>query len=49
MFLRAYNEGHDLAVHTYTHPHMTTQTNEQVVAEVSYYGVRFNLEVYHVF
>ncbi|KAF5370111.1 hypothetical protein D9758_001046 [Tetrapyrgos nigripes] len=36
MFLRAYREGHDLAVHTYTHPHMTTQTNEQVVAELGW-------------
>ncbi|KAF5361427.1 hypothetical protein D9758_006124 [Tetrapyrgos nigripes] len=36
MFLCAYDEGHDLAVHTYTHPHMTTQTNEQVVAQLGW-------------
>ncbi|KAF5370107.1 hypothetical protein D9758_001048 [Tetrapyrgos nigripes] len=36
MFLRALTEGHDLAVHTWTHPYMTTQTNEQVVAELGW-------------
>jgi chitin deacetylase len=33
-FLAAYNAGHDIAVHTWTHPYMTTLTNERVVAEV---------------
>ncbi|KIY65692.1 carbohydrate esterase family 4 protein [Cylindrobasidium torrendii FP15055 ss-10] len=35
-FLAIYDQGGHLAVHTYTHPHMTSQTNEQVVAELGY-------------
>ncbi|KAI8079457.1 hypothetical protein BDF21DRAFT_494038 [Thamnidium elegans] len=31
---RAINDGHVLCVHTWSHPAMTTQTNEQVVAEL---------------
>lgn len=33
-FLLAFNKGHDIAAHTWTHPYMTTLSNEQVVAEV---------------
>jgi peptidoglycan/xylan/chitin deacetylase (PgdA/CDA1 family) len=33
-FIQEFNLGNDIAVHTWTHPHMTTQSNEQVVAEV---------------
>jgi chitin deacetylase len=32
-FLEAYNMGGDIAVHTYTHPHMTTLTDEELVAQ----------------
>lgn len=32
--VRALNNGHVLCVHTWSHPQMTTQTNEQVVAEL---------------
>ncbi|KAI7907946.1 chitin deacetylase [Cokeromyces recurvatus] len=31
---RALNDGHVLCVHTWSHPQMTTQTNEKVVAEL---------------
>jgi peptidoglycan/xylan/chitin deacetylase (PgdA/CDA1 family) len=33
-FTKMFNMGDDIAVHTWTHPHMTTQSNLQVVAEV---------------
>ncbi|KAI9264435.1 hypothetical protein BY458DRAFT_587633 [Sporodiniella umbellata] len=33
---RAYNEGHELAIHTWSHPYLTTLTNEQVVAELKW-------------
>jgi chitin deacetylase len=36
VFLKAFNAGHDIAVHTWTHPYMTTLTNEEVVAELGY-------------
>lgn len=33
----AYNvSGDDIAVHTWTHPYMTTLSNEQVVAEIGW-------------
>ncbi|KAJ6460830.1 carbohydrate esterase family 4 protein [Mycena vitilis] len=35
-FTEMYNMGHDIAVHTWTHPHMTTQSNLQVVAELGW-------------
>lgn len=35
-FKGIYNANADLAVHTYTHPHMTTQTNEQVLAQIGW-------------
>ncbi|KAG7449211.1 chitin deacetylase [Guyanagaster necrorhizus] len=35
-FNAAYNIGGDIAVHTYTHPYMTTLTNIQVVAELGW-------------
>ncbi|KAK7039655.1 carbohydrate esterase family 4 protein [Favolaschia claudopus] len=35
-FTRMFKNGDDLAVHTWTHPHMTTQSNLQVVAELGY-------------
>jgi chitin deacetylase len=36
VFLKAFNAGHDIAVHTWTHPYMTTLTNEEVIAELGY-------------
>ncbi|KAJ7804057.1 carbohydrate esterase family 4 protein [Mycena olivaceomarginata] len=35
-FIQEFNLGNDIAVHTWTHPHMTTQSNEQVVAELGW-------------
>ncbi|KAJ7128367.1 hypothetical protein C8R44DRAFT_909448 [Mycena epipterygia] len=35
-FQKAFAQGDDIAVHTWTHPHMTTQTNLQVVAELGW-------------
>ncbi|KAG0270884.1 chitin deacetylase [Linnemannia exigua] len=32
---RAYNEGHQIAIHTWSHPSMTSLTNEQIVAELN--------------
>jgi chitin deacetylase len=34
-FLGAFDAGNDLAVHTWSHPHMTALSNADVVAEVS--------------
>jgi peptidoglycan/xylan/chitin deacetylase (PgdA/CDA1 family) len=31
---RAYKTGHELAMHTWSHSYLTTETNEQVVAEL---------------
>ncbi|KAI9248174.1 hypothetical protein BY458DRAFT_526585 [Sporodiniella umbellata] len=36
---RALNDGHVLCIHTWSHPQMTTQTNEQVVAQL-YWSLR---------
>ena len=37
VFLRAFQElDHDIGAHTWTHPYMTTLTNEQVVAELGW-------------
>lgn len=33
-FQTTFNSGHDICVHTWTHPLMTTKTNLEVVAEV---------------
>lgn len=33
---RAYDEGHELAIHTWTHSYMTTLSNEQIVAELKW-------------
>ncbi|KAJ7185323.1 glycoside hydrolase/deacetylase [Mycena filopes] len=35
-FLAAFNRGDDIAVHTWTHPHMTTQSNLQVLGELGW-------------
>jgi peptidoglycan/xylan/chitin deacetylase (PgdA/CDA1 family) len=35
-FLTAFNADHDIAVHTWSHPHMTTLSNEAVVAELGW-------------
>ncbi|KAK0468364.1 carbohydrate esterase family 4 protein [Desarmillaria tabescens] len=35
-FLAAYDIGGDIAVHTYTHPYMTTLSNLQIVAELGW-------------
>ncbi|KAJ7825494.1 hypothetical protein B0H14DRAFT_3088623 [Mycena olivaceomarginata] len=36
LFTQMFNMGDDLAVHTWSHPYMTTQTNLQVVAELGW-------------
>jgi len=33
---RAYNEGHQIAIHTWSHPAMTSLSNEQIVAELKW-------------
>ncbi|KAG0370648.1 hypothetical protein BC939DRAFT_503791 [Gamsiella multidivaricata] len=33
---RAYQEGHHIAIHTWSHPAMTSLTNEQIVAELKW-------------
>ncbi|CEP19317.1 hypothetical protein [Parasitella parasitica] len=33
---RAYDEGHEIAIHTWTHSYMTTLTNEEIVAELKW-------------
>ncbi|KAF9485353.1 chitin deacetylase [Pholiota conissans] len=35
-FLSAFNAGHDIAVHTWTHPYMTTLSSLQIVGELGY-------------
>ncbi|PPQ91816.1 hypothetical protein CVT25_000265 [Psilocybe cyanescens] len=35
-FLTAFNAGHDIAVHTWTHPYMTTLSNLQVVGQLGW-------------
>ncbi|KAJ7063723.1 carbohydrate esterase family 4 protein [Mycena amicta] len=35
-FLTAFNQGDDIAVHTWSHPYMTTMTNAQVIAELGW-------------
>ncbi|KAJ3563277.1 hypothetical protein NP233_g9041 [Leucocoprinus birnbaumii] len=35
-FVKAFNAGDDIAVHTYTHPYMTTLSNEEVVAQLGW-------------
>ncbi|KAF7301704.1 Chitin deacetylase [Mycena indigotica] len=35
-FLSAFNMGGDIAVHTYTHPYMTTLSNEAIVAQLGW-------------
>jgi chitin deacetylase len=35
-FSTAFGADHDIAVHTFTHPYMTTKSNLDVVAEVSF-------------
>ena len=34
-FLSAFEAGHDIAVHTWSHPYMTTLNDVDVVAQVS--------------
>ncbi|KAI8645865.1 hypothetical protein BD408DRAFT_411182 [Parasitella parasitica] len=34
--MRAYEEGHEIAIHTWTHNYMTTLTNEEIVAELKW-------------
>jgi chitin deacetylase len=36
LFVTAFNSGDDLAVHTWSHPWMTAQTNERIVAELGW-------------
>ncbi|KAI9337370.1 hypothetical protein DFJ73DRAFT_849191 [Zopfochytrium polystomum] len=33
---RAYSEGHQIGLHTWSHPHLKTLTNDQIVSEVVY-------------
>lgn len=33
---RAYEAGHEIAMHTWSHSYMTTLTNEEVVAELKW-------------
>ncbi|KAI9478849.1 MAG: hypothetical protein EXX96DRAFT_572467 [Benjaminiella poitrasii] len=33
---RAFDEGHELAIHTWTHNYMTTLSNEQIIAELKW-------------
>ncbi|KAF7336166.1 Carbohydrate esterase family 4 protein [Mycena venus] len=35
-FTQEFDLGNDIAVHTWTHPHMTTRSNEEVVAELGW-------------
>ncbi|KAG6821277.1 hypothetical protein H0H93_002387 [Arthromyces matolae] len=35
-FLEIFNAGHDLAVHTWTHPYMTTLSNLEIVAQLGW-------------
>ncbi|KAF9026290.1 glycoside hydrolase/deacetylase [Hymenopellis radicata] len=35
-FLAIFNQGGDIAVHTWTHPYMTSMTNEQVMVELGW-------------
>ncbi|KAJ6527701.1 hypothetical protein B0H19DRAFT_1275066 [Mycena capillaripes] len=35
-FIQEFNLGNDIAVHTWTHPYMTTKSNEEVVAELGW-------------
>ena len=35
-FMAIFNQGGDMAVHTYTHPYMTSLTNEQVAAQLGW-------------
>jgi len=36
LFIQEFELGNDIAVHTWTHPYMTTQSNESVVAELGW-------------
>jgi peptidoglycan/xylan/chitin deacetylase (PgdA/CDA1 family) len=33
---RAYEEGHEIAIHTWTHSYMTTLSNEQIIGELKW-------------
>lgn len=35
-FTATFNEGGDLAVHTWSHPHMTTLSNEAILAQLGW-------------
>ena len=37
-FLTAFNAGHDIGVHTWTHPYMTTLDSTDVVGQVCRFG-----------
>jgi chitin deacetylase len=40
-FLIAFNAGHDIALHTFTHPYLTTKNNTDIVGEVSVLSHQF--------
>ena len=42
VFKLVFEQGHDLAVHTWTHPYMTTLSNELIAAEVRYSTMIFS-------
>jgi hypothetical protein len=36
ILLRAYNEGHQIGIHTWSHPELTRLSDEQVIAEIAW-------------
>jgi peptidoglycan/xylan/chitin deacetylase (PgdA/CDA1 family) len=45
-FLTAWNHGDDIAVHTWTHPYMTTLDNLDVVAQVCFEKKRKSYQIF---
>lgn len=33
---RVYQEGHDIGIHTWSHPYLSSLSNQQIVAEIMY-------------
>ncbi len=44
-FTAAYDIGGDIAVHTYTHPYMTTLSNIQIVAQVCFKAIQREIQL----
>ena len=36
VLLEAFNQGDDIATHTWSHPFMSSKTNEEIVAEIGW-------------